>query len=80
MSANNLAKPDQAFYQVVAPNTPGANYDPRWGVLITLTSYAPLAKYEFSRDPTEDELQRATRDMVTQLTALLSRNGLAIQD
>ena len=75
----NLAKPEQAFYQIVLPETPGASYDPRYGVLITLTPYVPLAKYEFSRDPTEEELGRATRQMVGQLTDLLTRNSLAIE-
>ena len=76
---DNLAKPEQAFYQIVSPETPGAAYDPRMGVLITLTSYAPLAKFEFSRDPSEDDLRKAAREMTAQLTALLTRNALAIQ-
>lgn len=75
---DNLAKPEQAFYQIVSPETPGAAYDPRMGVLITLTSYAPLAKFEFSRDPSEEDLRKAAREITAQLTGLLIRNALAI--
>lgn len=75
----NLAKPEQDFYQIVSPKTPGAGYDPRFGVLITLTSYTPIAKFEFSRDPGEEELDKAAREMTAQLTELLARNALAIQ-
>jgi hypothetical protein len=41
-----------------------------------VTSYAPAARFELSRDPTDDEFKKIATRIATDLTALLQANPL----
>jgi Domain of unknown function (DUF4410) len=73
VSVANLAKPDQAMYEI-AP-LPGNENKP--GAVITLSPYVPLTKYDLSKDAKEADFQKAASQMVNDLTALLNANPAA---
>jgi hypothetical protein len=70
----NLAKPDQALYEIA--NLPGNEDKP--GAIITLSSYVPMTKYELSKDANEDVFKGIAPRVVNDLTELLQRNPFAI--
>jgi hypothetical protein len=72
VGVNNLAQPEQPLYQLAYPPIP----DSRHGPVITVTSYAPAARFELSRDPTEDEFKKIATQIVADLTGLLNANPL----
>lgn len=74
VGVNNLKSPEQPLYLLADPP---AN-DPRHGPVITVTSYAPAARYELSRDPSGDELQKISRQIASDLSALVSTNRLSL--
>lgn len=74
VGVNNLKNPEQPLYLLADPP---AN-DPRHGPVITVTSYAPAARYELSRDPSGEELQRISKQIAADLRALVSANRLSL--
>ena len=72
----NLAKPEQALYEI-AP-LPGNEDKP--GAVITLSPYVPLTKYELSKDANEDVFRGIAARVVNDLTELLQRNPAAISE
>jgi hypothetical protein len=70
----NLAKPDQALYEIA--NLPGNEDKP--GAVITLSPYVPLTKYELTKDANEDVFKGIAGRVVNDLTELLKSNSLAI--
>jgi hypothetical protein len=74
IGVNNLASPEQPLYQLVAPNTPGAPVDTRFGPLITITSYGPVTSFELERRPSDDAVKRMAEDIVAKLSALVTAN------
>lgn len=70
----NLARPEQSVYAVVSPQ-PADNIGP----LISVSAYAPVARYELDRDPSEELLTRAATNIASDLTRLLNANPLALQ-
>jgi hypothetical protein len=72
----NLAKPDQALYEIA--HLPGNDNIP--GAVITLSPYVPLTKFDVSKDAKEDVFQRIAPQVVNDLTALLSANPAAISE
>jgi Domain of unknown function (DUF4410) len=81
VTAQNLAKPDQAFYQLVDPSTPGVTPEEfRYGPIITLTSYAPLSKYELSKEPTSDDIKKVAGEIAVGLDTLLHKNPAALSE
>lgn len=79
VAAQNLAKPEQAFYQIVDPKTPGISPDEtRFGPVITVTSYAPAAKYDLSKEPTLDDIKRLASQIAAGLSALIQANPAAL--
>jgi hypothetical protein len=66
----NLARPDQPLYELATIQ----EADSRYGPIITLNSYIPLAKYELEKNPTEDEVRRISSQIVSDLEALLRVN------
>ena len=72
VGVNNLARPEQPLYELASPPI----NDSRYGPVITVTSYAPAARYELSRDPSDEELQKISADIASSLTALLRANTL----
>src|ERR1700740_1221510 len=73
----NLAKPDQALYEI-APLPGNDNNIP--GAVITLSPYVPLMKYDLSKDAKEDVFQKIAARVVDDLTALLDANPAAISE
>lgn len=70
----NLAKPDQALYEIA--QLPGNEDKP--GAVISLSPYAPLTKYALSKDANEDVFKGIAARVVNDLTDLLNRNPAAI--
>jgi hypothetical protein len=79
VSLANLAKPEQPFYQSVAPNpaVPGA-HDNRYGPVITMSSYAPVAKFEVNKNPSAEELEKIAQAIAAEADALIRANPLAV--
>lgn len=71
---SNLARSDQALY---AP-ADSAGADSKAGTAITVTSYAPVAKFEIEKDTTEKAVKDTATGIVADLSALLSANVIAI--
>lgn len=74
VGVNNLKSPEQPLYLLADPP---AN-DPRHGPVITVTSYAPAARYEMSRDPSGEELQKISEQIAADLSAVVSANRLTL--
>jgi hypothetical protein len=72
----NLAKPDQALYEIA--QLPGN--EPKPGAVITLSPYVPLTKFDLSKDANEDVFQRIAPRVVNDLTDLLRANPAAISE
>jgi hypothetical protein len=69
----NLSRPDAPLYDLVSSQTP----DPRYGPLITLNNYIPLAKFEIAKNPSEEDVRKICAQIVANLTALLANNPAA---
>ena len=74
VGVSNLKSPEQPLYLLADPP---AN-DPRHGPVITVTSYAPAARYELSRDASGEELQKVSKQIAADLGALVSANRLTL--
>ena len=72
----NLARPDQPLYQL-APEQPG---DAKYGPVITLNNYVPLAKYELDKNPTEEDVRKICAQIAASLSALLAANANAFSE
>jgi hypothetical protein len=72
VGVNNLSQPEQPLYELAYPPIP----DSRHGPVITVTSYAPAARFELSRDPADDEFKKIATQIAADLTALLNANPL----
>lgn len=70
VSIGNLARPDQALYVVVDPKTASNNVGP----VITVSAYAPVARFEMSKNVSEKAVRDAATSIVTNLTLLLRTN------
>ena len=70
----NLARPDQALYAPADPTGP----DSRAGAVITVSSYAPVAKFEIEKNATERDVKDTVTRIVRDLGALLSANTDAL--
>jgi Domain of unknown function (DUF4410) len=74
VSVANLAKPNQALYEIA--NLPGNENKP--GAVITLSPYVPLTKFDVSKDADEVVFKSIAARIVNDLTALLNANPSAI--
>jgi hypothetical protein len=74
VGVNNLKGPEQPLYELADPPAK----DPRHGPVITVTSYAPAARYEMSRDPSGGELQKVSKQIAADLSVLVSANRLTL--
>jgi hypothetical protein len=68
----NLARPDQAIYAAAEPS--GAN---RAGAVITVSSYAPVARFEIGKSTTEKAVKDTAAGIVADLNTLLGANVMA---
>jgi hypothetical protein len=74
VSVGNLAKPDQAMYEIA--NFPGNEDKP--GAVITLSAYVPLTKFDLRKDANEDVFKGIAARIVNDLTAFLDANPSAM--
>jgi hypothetical protein len=74
VGVNNLSRPEQPLYVLADPPYP----DTRHGPVITVTSYAPAARFELSRDPGDEEINKISRQIAADLTALIGSNRLSL--
>jgi hypothetical protein len=72
----NLAKPDQALYAIA--DVKGSSDKP--GPVITVTSYAPVARFDIPKNVTEQAVRDTAVTIVNDLTALLNANESALGD
>jgi hypothetical protein len=73
VGVSNLARPEQALYALADPkgeNKPGA--------VITVTSYAPVAKFDMEKNATEKTVKDTASTIVADLTLLLNANIAAV--
>ncbi len=70
----NLAKPDQALYAVATPNSS----ENKTETVITVSAYAPVAKFEIHKNVTEKDVKDTALGIVANLSALLSANVVAL--
>ena len=74
VSVANLAKPDQALYEIT--NLPGNENKP--GAVITLSPYVPLTKFDLNKDANEEVFKGIAPRIVSDLTTLLNANPSAM--
>jgi hypothetical protein len=67
VSIGNLARPDQPLYAVVDPRTASNNAGP----VISVSAYAPVARFEMPKNVTEKSVRDTATSIVTDLTLLL---------
>jgi hypothetical protein len=72
-SVSNLARPDQEFYAISGPKSA----DNKFGPVITVSPYAPVAKLEVDREANDQALKDLSAKMVADLTGLLQANPMA---
>jgi hypothetical protein len=70
VGVDDLARPEQPLYELAKP----PNNDARHGPVITVTSYSPVARFEMSKDPTDEDIKKIAVDVVAGLNALLRAN------
>jgi hypothetical protein len=70
----NLARPDQALYEGADPTSS----ENKAGTTITVSAYAPVAKFEIEKNTTEKAVKDTAEGIVADLTALLTANVVAL--
>ena len=70
----NLARPDQALYEGADPTSS----ENKAGTVITVSAYAPVAKFEIEKNTTEKAVKDTAEGIVADLTALLTANVVAL--
>jgi|SRR5450631_2324113 hypothetical protein len=71
---SNLARPDQAFYATADPSAT----DTKAGSVITVSSFAPVAKFAIEKNTTEKTVRDTAAVIVADLSALLGANIVAL--
>lgn len=66
----NLAREDQPLYQLAPEQSPSTRYGP----VITLNSYVPMAQYELDKNPSEEDVQKICNQIAASLASLLASN------
>ncbi|HXM96111.1 MAG TPA: DUF4410 domain-containing protein [Candidatus Dormibacteraeota bacterium] len=74
VSVNNLASPEQPIYGIAEPQSTV----PKMGVLITISPYAPVAKFELEKNATDAMIQKTASEIVSGLNTLLKANPSAV--
>ena len=72
VGVDNLARPEQPLYELANP----ASSDGRRGPVITVTSFSPVARFEMTKNPADDDIQKITTALVGDLNALLNANEM----
>jgi len=69
----NLARPDQPLYQLASEQPANIRYGP----VIMLNNYIPLAKYELDKNPSEEDVRKICAQIAASLASLLAANPAA---
>jgi hypothetical protein len=72
----NLARPDQPLYQLASEQPAGGKFGP----VITLNNYIPLAKYELDKNPSEEDVRQICAQIAASLTSVLTANSSAFSE
>lgn len=72
----NLTHQDQPLYQAAPVQSPDAYYGP----VISLNAYLPMMKFELPKNPSEEDVRKICRQIVSQLTELLVANPNAVAE
>lgn len=76
VSVSNLERPDQQFYEIADAKSA----DNKYGPVITISPYAPVAKFEFDKDADDKGFRDLGSKMAAELTALLNSNPMSTSD
>ena len=71
---SNLARPDQPLYALADPKT----NDDKQGPVITVSAYAPVAKFEMPKNVTDKAVEDTASKIVAGLSILLGANVAAV--
>lgn len=74
VGVENLARPEQPLYAVADPKS----NDRQQGAVITVSTYAPVAKFELDKNATEKAIHDTAANIVADLSILLSANIAAL--
>ena len=74
VGVNNLARPEQPLYALANPPSTDVGHGP----VITVTSYAPVTRFELNRKPAEDDLKKIATQVAESFAALLNANLTAV--
>jgi hypothetical protein len=74
VGVSNLARPDQAMYAFAN----GKSEENKAEAVITVSSYAPVAKFEMEKNATEKAVKDTAAKIVADLTLLLNANIAAL--
>jgi hypothetical protein len=77
VGVGNLAKPDQPLYAVVDLKG-GYNVENKPGAMINVSMYAPVARFEVPKTPTEKDVKDTSSEIVSELTNFLDTNVAAV--
>jgi hypothetical protein len=69
----NATRQDQPLYQLAGNASQGERYGP----VITLNAYVPLAKYELDKNPSEEDVRKICNQIAASLVSLLEKNSNA---
>jgi hypothetical protein len=72
VGVDNLARPEQPLYELAKP----ASNDGKHGPVITVTSFAPVVRFEMDKNPVDDDIRKISSDIVADLGALLRTNPM----
>ena len=72
VGVDDLARPEQPLYELANP----ASSDGKRGSVITVTSFSPVARFEMTKNPGDDDIQKITTDLVRDLNSLLNANAM----
>jgi len=66
----NAARHEQPLYELA----PTQSASDRYGPVITVNAYIPLAKYELDKNPSEEDVRRICNQIAASLISLLEKN------
>lgn len=74
VGVSNLARPEQALYAVADPK----GEEKKAGPVITVSAYAPVAKFDIDRNASEKSVREMALAIATNVTVLLNANVAAL--
>jgi hypothetical protein len=72
----NLARQDEPLYQEAPTQSPSGRYGP----VISLNAYVPLAKYELDKNPSGEDVKKICDQIAASMASLLEKNPDAFSE